>query len=69
MASVDELKAYRDMLVDIRSSVAELQRGGRAKAAVVAAKPAAAYRIEGGFISADDFVGTVYDSLAAAKKR
>jgi hypothetical protein len=46
--------------------VEKARRAGRDKAQIVASKPAAAYLIEGGFISANDFVATVYDSLATA---
>ena len=69
VASIDELKAYQAMLVDIRAKVADHLRAGRSRDEVIAAKPAAAYGVEGGFISADEFAGTVYDSLAAAAKR
>lgn len=64
VATREELQAYHDMLADVRGRVAAARQAGQTRAQAIAAKPAAAYRIEGGFISADDFVGTVFDSLA-----
>ena len=69
MATRSELAAYLAMLEDVRGKVHAGLAAGRGRDEVVAAKLAAAYEIPGGFISADDFVGTVYDSLAAAAKR
>lgn len=70
LASRDDLVAYHAMLVDIRAKVAAGKRAGRSRAQVVAAKPAAAYsgKVQEGFIKADDFVGTVYDMIAAGKR-
>jgi glyoxylase-like metal-dependent hydrolase (beta-lactamase superfamily II) len=66
VATREELQTYHDMIVDVRGKVEKARRAGRDKAQIVASKPAAAYLIEGGFISANDFVATVYDSLATA---
>ena len=66
VATREELQAYHDMIVDVREKVEAARRSGRSKAQVVASKPAAAYRLQGGFISADDFVATVFDSLETA---
>ena len=68
VASYAELKAYRDMLVDVRAKVLAGIRAKKSKAAIVASKPAAAYKIEGGFISDDDFVSAAYDSLTRRKR-
>ena len=61
------LAAYRAMLADIMARVEGLKVDGKDRAAVVAAKPAAAYEATrtGGFISADAFVATVFDLLSA----
>jgi glyoxylase-like metal-dependent hydrolase (beta-lactamase superfamily II) len=69
VATREELQAYHDMLVDIRGKVAAGRAAGQTKAQVVASKPAAAYagRVQEGFIKADDFVATVYDSLASTR--
>lgn len=66
-ATRDDLQAYHDMLVDVRAKVAAGIAAGRTKEQVVASKPAAAYlgRTQEGFIKADDFVGTVFESLRA----
>jgi cyclase len=62
------LAAYRDMLADIVARIESLKAAGKSKEETVAAKPAAAYEAarSGGFISADAFVGGVYDSIGAA---
>jgi glyoxylase-like metal-dependent hydrolase (beta-lactamase superfamily II) len=66
VATREDYAAYLAMLEDVRAKVAAGRAAGRRKAQVVAAKPAAAYlgRTQEGFIKADDFVATVYDSLA-----
>lgn len=68
------LAAYRAMLADVMGRVEKLKVAGKDRAAVVAAKPAAAYEAgrTGGFIAADAFVGTVFDTLGdrrAARKK
>lgn len=62
------LVAYRAMLADVMAKVETLKASGRDRAAVIAAKPAATYEADrsGGFISADAFVGAVFDSLGGA---
>jgi glyoxylase-like metal-dependent hydrolase (beta-lactamase superfamily II) len=67
MASREEYAAYVAMLEDVRAKVAAGIAAGRTRAQVVAAKPAARYlaTTQEGFIKADDFVGTVFDSLRA----
>jgi glyoxylase-like metal-dependent hydrolase (beta-lactamase superfamily II) len=68
VATREELQAYHDMLVDVRAKVAAGIAAGRTRAQIVAGKPAAVYlgRTQEGFIKADEFVGTVFDSLRAA---
>jgi glyoxylase-like metal-dependent hydrolase (beta-lactamase superfamily II) len=65
VATREDYAAYLAMLEDVRAKVAAGRAAGRTKAQIVAAKPAAAYlgRTQEGFIKADDFVATVYDSL------
>ena len=70
VATRAELEAYLAMLVDIRAKVQAGINGKRSRAQIVASKPAAAYALPAdGFIKADDFVGTVYDSLTAKSRR
>jgi cyclase len=61
------LAGYRAMLADVTTKVERLKTEGQPRDAIIAAKPAAAYEAgrTGGFISADAFVGTVFDSLSA----
>jgi glyoxylase-like metal-dependent hydrolase (beta-lactamase superfamily II) len=70
MATREDLQAYHDMLVDVRSKVAAGIAAGRSRPQIVASKPAAAYlgRTQEGFIKADDFVSTVFDSLSSAQR-
>jgi cyclase len=64
VATKAEMEAYLAMLVDIRNKVAEGLKAGRTREQIMAAKPAAAYAMpDNAFIKADDFVGTVYDSV------
>ena len=67
VATREELKAYHDMLVDVRAKVAAGARAGRTRAQVVASKPTAAYagKVQEGFNKADDFTGGIYDELKA----
>ncbi len=70
VASREEYAAYVAMLEDVRAKVAAARSAGRTKEQIVASKPAQAYlaTTQEGFIKADDFVGTVYDSLAAGAR-
>ncbi len=71
VATRDELQAYHDMLVDVRSKVAAGISAGRTKAAVVASKPAAPYAASiasDGFIKPDRFVETMYEELKAKRR-
>lgn len=67
IASRADYQAYRDMLAVIRDKVRADLTAGRTREQAIAAKPAAGFAVKEGFIKADDFVGTVYDSLAAAR--
>ena len=71
VATRDELQAYHDMLVDVRSKIAAGVASGRTKAAIVASKPAAPYAgtvAADGFITSDRFVETMYDELKAKRR-
>lgn len=59
------LQAYRDMLAEVQSNVAELIKQKKSKKEVVAAKPSAKYdeKLGGALIAPEPFVGFVFDSL------
>ncbi len=65
LSDMKELKAYRDLLVQVRDTVAALKKQGKSLAEVQAAKPTAAFDATWGhgFLKADSFVGLVYQSL------
>jgi cyclase len=71
VATREDLQAYHDMLVDIRTKVAAGVRAGRSRGAVIASRPAAPYTAvaSDGFIKPDDFVGGIYDELRARAPR
>ena len=68
VATRADLVAYRDMLIDIRDRVAAGIAAGRSLAEIQASRPAAAYGMEEGFISPDDFVALVYESLSGERR-
>ena len=70
LATREDLAAYLAMLEDVRAKVAAGMEAGRTRDQVIASKPAAPYlaTTQEGFIKADDFVGTVFDSLSAGRK-
>ena len=60
----EELKQYRDMLIDIAQRVRALKKQGKDAAGVVAAKPTAKYdESHKGFFTPDQFATIVYSSL------
>lgn len=63
VATRAELQAYLAMLVAVRAQVAAGIAAGRSLAAIQAEKPAARYGMLDGFMSPDDFVATVHESL------
>jgi cyclase len=65
------LQTYRDMLQAARARIAALKASGKSKEATIAAKPTAQWdAVYGnGFIKPDKFIGFVYDSLPAEKRR
>ena len=68
VATKSEMEAYLAMLVDIRTRVDAAIQAGQTREQAIAAKPAAPYAMPAdAFIKADTFVGTVYDSLKAAR--
>lgn len=60
-----DLQAYRDMLVSVKTGVAQLVAKGKTEQEVVAAKPAKEYAAKWtwGFITPDKFVRAIYQSL------
>jgi len=65
IATRQDLVAYRDMLVDIRTKVAAGIKAKRTLAQIKASAPAARYGMPSGFIKPDQFVEAVYNSLRA----
>ena len=68
VATRADLAAYLAMLVDVRTKVATAKRAGRSLAQIKAANPAKRYEVAGGFIMADAFVETVYESLGTRRR-
>lgn len=66
-----KLQAYRDMLQTARTRIGALKAAGKSKDAAIAAKPTAEWdeAFGKGFIKPDRFIGFVYDSLPAGKRR
>jgi glyoxylase-like metal-dependent hydrolase (beta-lactamase superfamily II) len=64
-----EYKKYRDMLVGVRDRLRALAAQGKTLDQVIAARPTAAYDAAwgNGVLKPDQFVGTVYASVSAAK--
>jgi hypothetical protein len=62
-----DLQAFHDMPVAIRNRVAAMMKDGKSLEAIQAAKPSADLdaRFDGGFITAEPFVESVYRSLSA----
>jgi glyoxylase-like metal-dependent hydrolase (beta-lactamase superfamily II) len=69
LAGRADLAAYAEMLRGARAAVAALVAEGKDREAVVAAKPTAAWDEAwgGGFIPADRFAGTLFDSLTGGE--
>lgn len=65
VATRADLEAYLAMLVDIRTKVATARASGQSLVQIKAANPAKRYEVPNGFIMADAFVETVYNSIAA----
>jgi len=68
MATRGDLEAYLAMLVDVRGKVAAAKAAGKSLAQIKAANPAKRYEVAGGFIMADAFVETVYESISAQRR-
>ncbi len=64
-----DMAAYRDMLVAVRDKVKTLVAGRKTLVQVLAAKPSAAFDATWGkgFMKANDFVTSVFESLTAKK--
>jgi cyclase len=65
LATLGELKTYRDMLASIRDEVKALIDKGKTKADVIAAKPTRAFdeKWDKGFLKGDQFAAIAYDGL------
>ena len=66
LASPDDLRAYRDMLIDVRDRVQTMVNDGKSVDDVVASDPAGAYEAAGWPGNKERFVRAVYFSLAGA---
>ena len=66
LATPDDLRAYRDMLVTVRDRVQTMVNDGESVDVVVAADPAGAYEADGWPGNKERFVRAVYFSLAGA---
>lgn len=71
LSNRDELRAFHDMLVDVRDRVRAMVQGGSTVEQVQAARPTVAYDAEwgDGFMTPEQFVAIVYSSVAAATPR
>lgn len=60
-----ELKAYHDMLVEVRDNVKRLKDGGKTVEETIEAKPAAAYETQlgDGFFKTHNFISFVYETV------
>lgn len=69
VSSKADMAAYRDMLVTVRDNIQKLVASRKTLAEVLAAKPSAAFDAKwgNGFMKANDFVTSVFESLAAKK--
>jgi len=65
LSGVEELKAYRSMLIDIRDNVVAMMKAGKTKDEIIAAKPSAKYdeKMRGGFIKPEVLANLVYEGL------
>lgn len=65
VADRSELRQFRDVLVDIRTRVADLKKQGRSLPEIIAAKPTAAYDAKwgGGFMTPPVFTALVYQGV------
>lgn len=68
VSNIDDLRAYRDMLVDVRDKVAGMVKQGKSLDDIKAAGVSAAYdeKWGGGFINPERFVTAIYESLHTA---
>jgi len=67
VATRADLDAYLAMLIDIRGKIASAKASGKSLDQIKAANPAKPYEVANGFISADAFAETVFQSLATAR--
>lgn len=65
IATRSDLEAYLAMLVDVRGKIASAKSAGKSLDDIKAANPAKPYEVANGFISADAFAETIFQSLGA----
>lgn len=65
VATRADLESYLAMLVDIRGKIAAAKAAGKSLEQIKAANPAKPYEVAKGFISADAFAETVFQSVGA----
>jgi glyoxylase-like metal-dependent hydrolase (beta-lactamase superfamily II) len=65
LCGIEDLKAYRSMLIDIRDNVVAMMKAGKTKDEIIAAKPSAKYdeKMGGGFIKPEALANLVYEGL------
>jgi glyoxylase-like metal-dependent hydrolase (beta-lactamase superfamily II) len=65
LCGIEDLKAYRSMLIDIRDNVVAMMKAGKTKDEIIAAKPSAKYdeKMGGGFIKPEVLANLVYEGL------
>ena len=66
LSNKKELKAYRDMLADVRDAVSSLVAAGKTKEEVLAAKPTQPWDAKwgGGFLNPEEFTDIIYTDLS-----
>lgn len=69
LAKRDDLVVYRDMLKTIAERIGNGMNEGRSKQQIIDSKPSAEFDVEwgDGFIKPDQWIGLVYESMAAEK--
>ena len=65
LSGIDDLKASRSMLIDIRDNVVAMMKAGKSNAEIIAAKPSSKYdeKMGGGFIKPKVLANLVHEGL------
>jgi glyoxylase-like metal-dependent hydrolase (beta-lactamase superfamily II) len=73
LATIDDLREYRDMLATVRDRIQEMIDEGKTRSEIVAAQPTAdldpTWNSEGGWPDPEFWVGLVFDGMARARER